>query len=312
MTTTFTAPPAAPAGPARSRRGSARPARRSLTGWAFLAPFAILFLGVVVAPLIYALSLSLFRDQLIGGVSFAWFDNFIEVFGDPKLWEAIGHIGVLLVIQVPIMLSLGLGCALAIDSARLAWAPFFRLAIFLPYAVPGVVAALMWGYIYGPRFGLVGDLSGVLGIQLPDPLSSSLVLAAIGNISTWLFVGYNMLVYISALKAVPADLYEAAELDGAGPWRVIRSIKLPALRPAITITLVFSVIGTFQLFNEPNILRALAPNVITSSFTPNMYAYTLSFAGGQYNLAATVAIVVGLMTMIAAYVVQRVGSRKEA
>jgi multiple sugar transport system permease protein len=309
MTTTLTTRTAAPAG--ETRRGR-RTRRGSWTGWAFLAPFSVLFLAVVVAPLVYAFSLSLFRDQLIGGVSFAWFDNFVAVFGDPKLWEAVGHIGVLLVIQVPIMLGLGLGCALAIDSARLAWAPLFRLAIFLPYAVPGVVAALMWGYIYGPRFGLVGDLSGVLGFQLPDPLSSSLVLAAIGNISTWLFVGYNMLVYISALKAVPADLYEAAELDGAGPWRVIRSIKLPALRPAITITLVFSVIGTFQLFNEPNILKALSPNVITSSFTPNMYAYSLSFAGGQYNLAATVAIVVGLMTMIAAYIVQRIGTRKEA
>jgi multiple sugar transport system permease protein len=303
MTTTLQTP---------TRTPVPRRPKRSWIGWAFLAPFAVGFLLLTVAPLLYAVILSLFRDQLVGGVSFVGLGNFLQVFADTQLWEAIGQVLIIMVIQVPVMIGLALFASLAIDSARLAWAPLFRLAVFLPYAVPGVVAALMWGYIYGPNFGLVGNFNTFFGIHLPDPLGSDLVLAAIGNISTWLFTGYNMLVYISALKSVPADLYEAAELDGAGPWRVIRSIKLPALRPAITITVVFSVIGSFQLFNEPNILKSLSPNVITSSFTPNMYAYTLSFAGGQYNLSATVAIVIGILTMIAAYVVQRIGRRKDA
>jgi len=243
-------------------------------------------------------------------VSFVGIDNFVAAFTDAQLWTAVGRVALIMAVQVPIMLGLALFCALAVDSARLAWAPLFRLLVFLPYAVPGVVAALMWGYIYGPRFGLVGDVGGFLGVPVSDPLSSDLVLISIGNISTWLFTGYNMLVYISALKTIPGELYEAAAIDGAGHFRVIRSIKLPALRPALTITVMFSVIGSFQLFNEPNILRALSPNVITSAFTPNMYAYTLSFAGGQYNTAATVAIVVGVLTMIAAYAVQVIGTRK--
>lgn len=294
-----------------SRTARGRRVMRAQVGWIFVGPFVAVFLLVLVAPLVYAIWLSLFQDRLIGGVSFVGLANFIDAFTDQKLWSAIGRVLLIMLVQVPIMLGLALFCALAIDSARLAWAPFFRLMVFLPYAVPGVVAALMWGYIYGPRFGLVGDLGSFLGIPLADPLSGDLVLVSIGNISTWLFMGYNMLVYISALKTIPHDLYEAAELDGAGPFRVIRSIKLPALRPALTITVMFSVIGSFQLFNEPNILRALSPNVITSDFTPNMYAYTLSFAGGQYNSAATVAIVVGVLTMIAAYAVQLVGARKE-
>jgi multiple sugar transport system permease protein len=285
--------------------------RRQQIGWLFVGPFTAIFVLVLIVPLAYAIWLSLFRDQLIGGVSFVGLTNFIDAFTNAQLWSSIGRVALIMVVQVPIMLGLALFCALAIDSARLAWAPLFRLMVFLPYAVPGVVAALMWGYIYGPRFGLVGDVSSFLGIPLDDPLGGNLVLLSIGNISTWLFTGYNMLVYISALKTIPHDLYEAAELDGAGAFRVIRSIKLPALRPAITMTLMFSVIGSFQLFNEPNILRALSPNVITSDFTPNMYAYTLSFAGGQYNAAATVAIVVGVLTMIAAYTVQFLGGRKE-
>jgi multiple sugar transport system permease protein len=292
--------------------GEVRRGLRRQIGWVFVGPFVVVFLLVLIAPLIYAIWLSLFQDRLIGGVSFVGLDNFGKALADDQLWSSISRVLLIMVVQVPVMLGLALFCALAIDSARLAWAPMFRLMVFLPYAVPGVVAALMWGYIYGPRFGLVGDVSSFLGIPLPDPLGGDLVLLSIGNISTWLFTGYNMLVYISALKTIPSDLYEAAQLDGAGPLRVIRSLKLPALRPAATITVMFSVIGSFQLFNEPNILRALSPNVITSGFTPNMYAYTLSFAGGQYNSAATVAIVVGVLTMIAAYGVQILGRRKES
>jgi multiple sugar transport system permease protein len=299
MTTTFS-----------TRRGAPRRAAARQVGWVFVAPFLVVFLLVLVAPLVYAIWLSLFQDRLVGGVSFVGIDNFLAAFTDAQLWTAVGRVALIMAVQVPIMLGLALFCALAIDSARLAWAPLFRLLVFLPYAVPGVVAALMWGYIYGPRFGLLGDVGGFLGVPVSDPLSSDLVLISIGNISTWLFTGYNMLVYISALKTIPGELYEAAAIDGAGPFRVIRSIKLPALRPALTITVMFSVIGSFQLFNEPNILRALSPNVITSAFTPNMYAYTLSFAGGQYNTAATVAIVVGVLTMIAAYAVQVIGTRK--
>lgn len=293
------------------RLGRRKRPRRSQIGWLFVAPFTLVFLLVLIVPLVYAIGLSLFQDRLIGGVSFVGVDNFVDALTDAQLWAAIGRAALIMAVQVPIMLGLAMFCAFAIDSARLAWAPMFRLMVFLPYAVPGVVAALMWGYIYGPRFGLVGDVSTFLGIPAADPLGSQLVLLSIGNISTWLFTGYNMLVYVSALKTIPSELYEAAEIDGAGAFRVIRSIKLPALRPAITMTVMFSVIGSFQLFNEPNILRTLSPNVITSDFTPNMYAYTLSFAGGQFNNAATVAIVVGVLTMIAAYGVQLIGARKE-
>jgi multiple sugar transport system permease protein len=137
------------------------------------------------------------------------------------------------------------------------------------------------------------------------------VLASIGNIVTWEFVGYNMLIFYSALKVVPHSLYEAAAIDGAGEWRIITSIKIPAIRGALVIATIFSVIGSFQLFNEPSILHPLAKNAITTSFTPNLYTYSLSFSGQQHNYAATVAIVMGVVTMIVAYAVQWRGMRKE-
>ncbi len=120
-----------------------------------------------------------------------------------------------------------------------------------------------------------------------------------------------MLIFYAALRVVPGELYEAAELDGAGPLRTVFSIKLPALRGPMVIATIFSIIGSFQLFNEPNLLKTLAPNVIGSAFTPNMYAYSLSFSGQQFNYSATVAIVMGVITAVIAYVVQVRGTRQE-
>jgi multiple sugar transport system permease protein len=285
--------------------------RRSWIGWQFVGPFMAVFALVFLAPIAYSVYLSLFRNRLIGGNSFVGVDNYQRAFTDPQFWSSVGRVGLFLVVQVPIMLFLALLVALAIDSGRLYGKSFFRVTIFLPYAVPAVVATLLWGFMYGSRFGLIGNINDALHITLPDPLQPSLILAAIGNINTWEYVGYNMLIFYSALRVIPGDLYEAAEIDGAGQYRIIRAVKLPALRGALVIATIFSVIGSFQLFNEPNILQYLAPNAITTYFTPNLYAYSLSFSGQQYNYAATVAIVMGVLTMIVAYTVQLRGMRRE-
>jgi multiple sugar transport system permease protein len=169
----------------------------------------------------------------------------------------------------------------------------------------------MWGYLYGDNFGLIGQIGDSLGVDVPHLLGHSWMLTSIGNVVTWEYVGYNMLLLYAALRVVPEELYEAAAIDGAGEFRKAWSIKLPALRPALLLATIFSIIGTFQLFNEPNIMQSLAPNVITTSYTPNMYAYNLAFNGQQFNYAAAVAVVLGLVTAVVSYVVQFRGSSKE-
>jgi multiple sugar transport system permease protein len=282
------------------------------TGWGFVGPFLAVFAFALVAPIAYAIYLSLFRQQLIGGTTLVWFANYRQALADPQFWGSVRRVAVFLVVQVPIMLVLALLLALALDSGRLRWSPLYRLSIFLPYAVPAVVAALMWGFMYGSQFGLIARLRSALHVGLPDPLSGSWVLASVGNVVTWEFVGYNMLILFAALRAVPGDLYEAAEIDGAGALRIARSIKLPALRPAMVVAVVFSVIGSLQLFTEPNVLEKLAPDTVTTTFTPNMYAYNLSFAGQEYNYSAAIAIVMGILTMIIAAAVQWYGRRRAA
>lgn len=306
-------PPSAAGRPAagRGRSRGGRAGGRRQVGWAFVAPFLLVFALVFLAPIAYSIHLSLFRDQLIGGNHFVGLGNYTQALHDHAFWSGLSRVGLFLVVQVPVMLGVALLVALALDSGRLYGRGFFRISIFLPYAVPAVVATLMWGFMYGKRFGLVASVNEHLHTSLPDPLAPGWVLASIGNIVTWEFVGYNMLIFYAALRVVPASLYEAASIDGAGQWRIIAAIKLPAIRGALVIATIFSVIGSFQLFNEPSILKNLAPNAITTYFTPNLYTYSLSFSGRQHNYAATIAIVMGVVTMIVAYVVQLRGMRKE-
>lgn len=272
-----------------------------------MAVFALVFL----APIAYSLYLSVHRTRLIGGTTFVGFENYIQALQDPRFWDGVARVGLFLVVQVPIMLGIALLVALAIDSGRLWGRSFLRISIFMPYAVPSVVAALMWGFMYGTRFGLVGNLNDLFGWNL-DPLHSNLLLPAIGNIVTWQFVGYNMLIFYSALKVIDHSLYEAAAIDGASEWRIVTAIKLPAIRGALMIATIFSIIGSFQLFNEPSILQTLSPNRISTHYTPNMFAFNLAFAGHQTNYAAAVAIIMGLITMAVAYAVQLRGMRKDA
>ncbi len=313
----MTAPTAVPVSVPRRRSARfgrtprANGARRDWTGLWFVMPFLLVFLFVLVAPVLYAIYLSLFQDRLIGGTTFVGLDNYKTALSDGQLWHSLLRIVVYLVVQVPVMLALSTIAALAIDSARLYLSSLFRITLFLPYAVPAVVAALMWGFMYGAQSGLVGNLNSDLHLGIPDPLSGGYVLAAIGNIATWEFVGYNMLIMYSALQLVPKERYEAAEIDGAGWVRVIRHIKVPAMKQSLMLSVVFSVIGSFQLFNEPSVLKTLAPNTISSGYTPNMYAYNLSFAGQQFNYAAAISIVIGVITMLVAYLIQLGGARRE-
>jgi multiple sugar transport system permease protein len=285
--------------------------RLRFAGYAFFLPFFLVFLVTVIAPLAYAIYLSLFQDRMIGGTVFSGVANYTRALGDALFGAGLLRVALFLVVQVPVMLLIALGCALAIDSGRLRWPSMFRITIFMPYAVPAVVAALMWGYMYGDQFGLVGQIGDALGTAVPNLMSRSWMLGSIGNMVTWEYVGYNMIILYAALRAIPEELYEAAEMDGAGAFRIAWSVKLPALRPALLVATIFSIIGSFQLFNEPNILQTLAPAVITTSYTPNMYAYNLAFNGQQINYSAAVAVVLGLVTIVVAYAVQILTAKRE-
>jgi multiple sugar transport system permease protein len=301
------------------RASSAPPKRRTSTAkrkqrraaYLFLLPFFTVFVTMLVVPLVYAGYLSLFESKLIGGEVFAGLANYGRALTDPAFLAGLGRVALFFIVQVPIMLGLALFFALALDSARARGSKTIRMLIYMPYAVPAVVATLMWGYLYGPDFGPIAQIARAVGLGTPDFLSPENILGSMMNIVTWEFVGYNMIIMYAALRSIPAELYEAAEIDGAGQFRLAWSVKIPAIRPAILLTIIFSVIGSFQLFAEPSLLNAIAPDAISNSFTPNYYAYNLAFINQELNYAAAIAFLLGIVIAVVSYVVQLSEERRE-
>ncbi len=281
------------------RSGARRGAR--LAPWLFVAPFFVLFAGFLVVPLAYALGISLFRDTLAGGTVFSGLANYEDVFGDAGFWTGVGHMAVFGLFQIPVMLGSALLIALVLDRGTAMLRGAFRLAFFLPYAVPSVVATLIWGYLYGPSFGPFTQGAHALGLAAPDFLSRRWMLASLANVVTWEYVGYNMIILYSALQAVPRDLPEAAVMDGARPWQTALLVKVPAIRGALLLTVIFSIIGTLQLFNEPELMHAISPNVIGDHYTPNLYAYALAFTDQEYGYSAAVSFVLGALIAAMSY-----------
>ncbi|MFZ1410356.1 MAG: sugar ABC transporter permease [Micropruina sp.] len=302
---------AIPVTPTKKRAPSFR-RRQTRAAYAFVLPFMIVFTLMLLVPLAYAGYISLYQTSLIRGLRFTGMGNYVKAFTDPAFLEGLGRMGLFLIVQVPLMLGLSLFIALALDSERVLGGKGVRLITFVPYAVPGVVATLMWGYLYGDDFGPIAQAVRGLGLPSPSLLSENNMLGSMMNVVTWEFVGYNMIIMYSALRAIPRDLYEAAAIDGAGELRTAWSIKIPAIRPAIMLTVIFSIIGTFQLFNEPSLMRALNPPAISVSYTPNFYAYNIAFINQDINYAAAIAFALGLFIAIISYVVQLSTARREA
>jgi multiple sugar transport system permease protein len=286
--------------------------RRKSTPYLFLAPFFVGFAVFMVFPLLYVLDLSMYRTRIIGGRSFVGLENYVKAFGDDSFWQGVRNVLTFGVIQIPIMLGVALLAALLLDSAVIRRKTIFRLGFFLPFAVPTVVAALLWGYLYGQSFGPIAQIARGLGLTPPEFLTSNTIIPAIANISTWQFAGYNMLILFAALKAIPRELYEAARVDGATGIQIALRIRIPLILPAIVLTAIFSIIGTLQLFNEPNVLRAVSPTIIPPNFTPNLYVYNLAFQNRQFDYSAAIAFSLAVITAVLSSLVLFVAYRRQA
>lgn len=274
----------------------------------FVVPFGVLFTLFYLVPIGYAIVQSLYVVQRTGTFGparevFGGLTQYRRVFSDKPFWESFGRVLLFGVVQVPVMLSLALLLALLLDSGLVRGRRFFRLAFFVPYAVPGVVAAIMWGFLYSPNLSPLKPVTSAV-----DLLSADLVLWAMANVVTWVYVGYNMLIIYSALLAVPAEIYEAARLDGAGRFRIAWSIKIPLVLPALVLTTVFSIIGTLQLLAEPQVFRSFS-SAVSSTYTPNLTVYSTSSIP-NFNLAAAFSVVLALTTFVLSFAFLRATQRR--
>ncbi|MFJ6569718.1 carbohydrate ABC transporter permease [Streptomyces sp. NPDC091292] len=291
------------------RRRRIRELRRAAP---FVLPFLLLFVVVYLVPTVYSVGQSFFavkRSGLgLGGSEtvFAGFDNYVRVFQDGDFLASLGRVAFVGVVQVPVMLVIALTLALLIDSSTSKGRKFFRIAYFVPYGLPGVIAGLVWSFLYAPTLSPITRGLGAIGIDVSF-VSDGALPFSIANILTWAWTGYNTILIYAALQAVPEETMEAAALDGCSGWKAALLIKVPQIRPALLLTLVFSIIGTFQLYNEPATMKSVAPN-LSSTYTPIMAALR-SLSANDFNYAAAQSVVLGALICVVSVFVFRASAR---
>ncbi|MHC0433424.1 carbohydrate ABC transporter permease [Streptomyces sp. O3] len=287
----------------RSAPKATRPPRftaRRLAPYVFVLPALLLFAAFKVYPIGWSFVLSL--HQTVEGVdTFVGADNYTRLLDDPLFWTALKNTAVILAVQVPVMLALATGLAVAFNSALLRGRSVFRLGFFLPMSTGLVAYGLVFSVLLNEKYGLVNWLLSLVGIGevpwLVDPLWAKI---SLGLALTWHYTGYNAVILLARLQSIPTELYDAASVDGAGPWKSFLHVTLPGLRPALLLTTVLSTIGTLQIFDEPYILTRGGPD--NATLTIGVYLYQNAFVYFDFGYASAIAyalaVLIGILGLI--------------
>ncbi|WP_392839601.1 carbohydrate ABC transporter permease [Streptomyces sp. LN500] len=298
-------------------RASASRLKRNQRGAAalFIVPFFVLFAAVMAAPIIYAVWMSLFQERAssrlgFGGTerAFAGFANFTNALSDQGFRESFLHIAVYCALYIPVMIGAALGLALLVDSAVARARKFFQLALFLPHAVPGLIASILWIYLYTPGLSPVLDWIGALGGSW-NFFSDDHVLSSMVNLTAWQWIGYNMVIFYAALQAVPRELVEAAVVDGAGAIRTALQIKVPMIASAVVMTVLFTCVGAIQLFTEPKLFNQRGTSSVDTEWSPTLFIWKAGFVQHDYGLAAAASLMLAALGVLLSYVVTKLGNR---
>lgn len=292
----------------RSRRGS-------MTPWIFAAPAIVLFTAFMLLPILYALYLSFRGFRIEGGAygmrveSFVGLGHYADALTNPELLAGLGRVGIYGVIAVPSVLGLALLFALLLDTPNARLTSFSRTAIFIPYAVPGVIASLLWGFMYLPSTSPVSYIARELGNTSIGFFGYPTLYFSIANIALWSGVGFNMIIIYTSLRSIPREIYESARIDGASEWAIALRIKVPLVIPAIVITGLFAIIGTLQLYSEPMTLQPLT-STISSTWVPLMGIYQEAFGNNNLGGAAAASVLLAGLSLVMSLIILRFFQRR--
>ena len=279
--------------------------RQDLTGWAFAAPFVILF-GIFLAfPILASLALSFtsfgLRDlQNPIGSNFVGLNNYVNVLSDTRFWTSLFNTAYFVVIGVPVTLALGLLIANALNRGITRFRTAFRVGYYLPVITSIVAIAVVWRFLLNPDVGLINMLLAGIGISGPSWLGNpAFAMPSIIAMAVWRNLGFAMVVFLAGLQAIPSELYEAGSIDGAGRWQLFRHITIPMLRPTILFMVVITTIGYLQLFEEPFVMTDGGPLDRTLSVT--MYMYQQAFRFFHQGYASAIAYILFVIVAIVAF-----------
>jgi multiple sugar transport system permease protein len=286
---------------------------RPYAAWLFLAP-ALIVLGVFfLVPVLAALGLSLTDFDLyaladIRNLRFVGLGNYLQLLQRPLFWAALGHTLYFVVVGVPLSMAASLGAALLLQAKLARFKAFFRTALFAPVVTTVVAVAVIWRYLFQTRYGLVNYVLGLVGIAPIDWLGDPhWAMPTIILFAVWKNFGYNMIIFLAGLQAIPAALYESASIDGASALRRLWHITLPMLGPTVLMVGILTMAGYFQLFAEPYVITRGGPLQSTVSVLYLMYED--AFKWWNLGTASAVAFLLFLLMFTTTAALMRLARR---
>ena len=283
--------------PATHSRAEAR------AGFAFIAPALGLILLFFVVPVVAGFLLAATDFDIYGigdpaTTRFVGLQNFAGLLHDSVFWKALANTFYFVLVGGPLSVAVSLGAAMLLNGRLVRLKGLFRTVFFAPVVTTMVAVAVVWRYLYHPRFGLLNQILALLGLPdvnwLGDPRWA---MPAIILMAVWKNFGYNMIIFVAGLQGIPTTLYEAARVDGAGPWQQFRRITVPALRPMLMFVGIITMIGYFQIFTEPYVLTGGTGGPLNATLSLVMYMYKQGFRWWNIGFAAAVALVLFLIIL---------------
>ncbi len=291
--------------------------KEAALGYLFLAPALILLLVFEIFPVFYGFYISM-CDWRLSCTRFVFFDNYLNAFKDPEMWHSLLVTATYAIISIPLQLSLGLVLAYLLFQ-KIKGIQVFRMLYFLPYITTTVASAAVWAYLYSPDIGLINRLLALMNLPqlkwLGEPkgifemafsamnlaipswaAGPSLALVSLIIYTTWVFVGYDIVIFLAGLGGIPKDLYDAAKVDGASGWLLFREITLPLLSPTTYFLLVITVIGTFKAFNHIYLMTGGGPGNATT--TASLYIFQNMYQNNVYGYSSALSFIVFVVIMV--------------
>lgn len=290
--------------------------RRERAAWGFVAPALIAIAIFFVIPVVSALLLSLTDFDIyaladLDNLRFVGLRNYEQLLSNPLFWGAMKNTLWFAVLGVPLSIAASLAAAVILNARVVKWRPIWRVMFFAPYVTTLVATAVVWRYLLHTRYGVINWALQGVGLPPVDWLGQpETSIPAILMFVVWKIFGYNMLIFLAVLQTVPDDLYEAARIDGAGPWKQFRHVTLPAIAPTMLLVSIISVAGFFQLFAEPYVMTQGGP--AQSTVTVLYFMYEEGFKWWNLGSASAVAFILFLcifaVTMVQLWAARRMGA----
>jgi multiple sugar transport system permease protein len=307
-TTSTVAAPRAATAPRTSAKVRAKPpAGENRAGWLLSAPFIALYVLFLIGPVLLGVVISLFNTTTVtpGLGKFVGLSNYADVLSTSDFWASMWHSVLFTLLTTPLLVILPL--LFAILASRITRGrTFFRIAFFAPYVVPSSAVCLIFAFMYTPETGLITNVFGWFGLTAPNFLgSTSGAWFAVTLLTLWWTFGFNFILYTAALQDISEEVYEAAAIDGAGPWQQIQAITVPLLRPTMSLVFILQLLASLKVFDQIYILLAGGPNYSTRPVIEYIYDTGFTSYRGGYAAAATMVYFLVLVAISAGWALLR-------